>query len=249
MKFSPFIEICINATTSARVQQDVTAAYNGGASTVELCADMSSDGLTPDFHLVQTARAAFGSRPGLMVMIRPRAGDFCYRSAELTQMQHEIELAAQGGADGVVFGGVRPSDQHLDTTAMRRLITVAHACGLSVTLHRAFDATPDPFAALETAIQQGVQRILTSGTPWGSGQTALDGIDLIRRLIEQAKRRVQIVIGGGVSPANIRQIVRQLPQDVSHVGLHAYSGVLQNGRVSAEAVAALRADYHTERLG
>lgn len=245
MKLSPFTEICINAATSAEVQQDVRAAYNGGASTIELCGDMSADGVTPNFDLVQTARAAFGSRPGLMVMIRPRAGDFCYSSVEVTQMQHDIELAARSGADGVVFGGIRSSDQHLDITTMTRLITVAHACCLSVTLHRAFDATPNPLESLETAIQLGVQRILTSGTPWGSGQTALDGIDIITQLIEQANRRVKIVIGGGVRPANIRQIVRQLPQDVSHVGLHAYSGVLQNGRVSAEAVAALRADYHT----
>ena len=98
------VEICINSDNLTNVRQAVEVAYRGGASRVELCAAMQSHGLTPDPVHIHAARAAFHARPGLMVMIRPRAGDFSYTRAELDLMHRQIHEAAQAGADGVVFG-------------------------------------------------------------------------------------------------------------------------------------------------
>ncbi len=82
---------------------------------------------------------------------------------------------------------------------------MAHADGLGVTLHRAFDLVPDPFEALEQAVDLGVERILTSGLQ----KTALEGRDLIRSLVEKAAGRVSIMAGSGVSPATVERIVRE----------------------------------------
>jgi copper homeostasis protein len=80
---------------------------------------------------------------------------------------------------------------------------VAHAEGLGVTLHRAFDLTPDPFAALETAIDLGFERILTSGC----ALNAMAGAETIAALVTQADGRIAILAGGGVNPSNVAQLV------------------------------------------
>jgi copper homeostasis protein len=65
--------------------------------------------------------------------------------------------------------------------------------------------TCDPFAALETLIGLGVDRILTSGQE----ATTLEGLDLIADLVRAAADRVIImpVIPAGISARNLRRII------------------------------------------
>ena len=58
---------------------------------------------------------------------------------------------------------------------------IAAARPLSVTFHRAFDVARDPVEALQTLIELGVDRLLTSGQE----PSVLEGAPLIRRLIER----------------------------------------------------------------
>lgn len=230
------IEICIEASDAAAVEQAVSAAYRGGAATIELCAAMHLDGLTPSQDCIAAARRAFESRPGLMVMIRPRAGDFCYSPAELALMLEQIDAAAAGGADGVVFGVLREADQRLDLAANQRLLAAAVGHGLKVTMHRAFDATPDPDATLDALIDLGFDRVLTSGLPWGQRGTALDGAERLAQTLGRAQDRIEVVLGGGISPANVGPLLARLPLHAGRVSVHAYSGAQINGRTTIEAV-------------
>lgn len=228
------MEICINSTTVTAVQQHVAAAFRGGADTVELCRQMAFDGLTPEREHMAAARAAFADRPGLMVMIRPRAGDFCYTTDEVMQMRRQMETAVTAGANGVVFG-------LLDGTAlavkdMRRLTNQAHNLGLIVTCHRAFDAVANQAEALAQLIDMGVDRVLTSGTPWGSALPAAAGVAPLAKLIRQADNRLEIVIGGGLNPDNIPALLAQLPLTTGRLAVHSYSGVLDREGVSEEKV-------------
>ena len=75
-------------------------------------------------------------------------------------MLRDIAVAREAGADGVVFGLLRP-DATVDLERTRRL--VAAAKGMSVTFHRAFDWAAQPEAALEAIIAAGCHRVLTSG--------------------------------------------------------------------------------------
>ena len=59
-----------------------------------------------------------------------------------------------------MIGALKP-DGTLDVEAMKRMIDAAG--DMSITLHRAFDVCRDPFEALETAKELGVNTILTSG--------------------------------------------------------------------------------------
>jgi copper homeostasis protein len=197
---------------------------------------MHLDGLTPSVACLVAARRAFRQRPGLMVMIRPRAGDFCYSSAEMALMLEQIDTAAAAGADGVVFGVLRAGDQCIDLDATQRLLAAAQRHGLMTTMHRAFDATPDPDATLDALLDLGVDRVLTSGVPWGQRGSALDGVERLARTIQCAQGRIEVVLGGGINPANVGPLLAQLPLHTGRVSVHAYSGAQVGGRTTVEAV-------------
>lgn len=233
------VEICIDASDAAAVERSVSAAYDGGAATIELCADMHLDGLTPSVDCLVAARRAFRQRPGLMAMIRPRAGDFCYSPAELALMLDQIAMAAGAGADGVVFGVLQAPDHCIDLAASQRLLAAARRHALKTTMHRAFDATPDPNATLDTLLDLGVDRVLTSGVPWGQRGSALDGVERLARTIQRAQGCIEVVLGGGVNPANVGPLLARLPLDAGRVSVHAYSGAQVNGQTTVETVRSL----------
>ncbi len=184
-------EVCVDSIESA------LAAERGGADRVELCSNLIEGGLTPSYGVLKVARERLTI--GLMAMVRPRGGDFCYSEAEFAAMRHDVRMAKEAGADGVVFGVLTP-DGHVDADRTRRL--VADARPLPVTFHRAFDMTRDPFEALETLVELGVDRVLTSGQE----PSVLEGLDLIGRLVERAAGRIVVMPGGGITDRNIARI-------------------------------------------
>src|SRR6266852_5070978 len=96
MQNSLVLEVCVESIDHA------VAAERGGAGRIELCSDLSSGGITPSAGLMQTARRHV-SVP-IHVLIRPRAGDFCYSDHELETMRDDIHAAKQAGMDGLVLG-------------------------------------------------------------------------------------------------------------------------------------------------
>ena len=188
-------EVCANGVESC------IAAQEGGADRVELCAGIPEGGTTPSYGEIKTARRVLQATR-LHVIIRPRGGDFLYSPLELERMAADIEAARELGADGVVFGCLR-RDGSPDSEANAMLM--AHAKGLSVTFHRAFDRCADPVAALEELAAQGFDRILTSGQQ----PTALQGTPLLRKLHEQAAGRITLLAGCGVNEQNIARIARE----------------------------------------
>ncbi len=188
------LEVCVEDATG------LGAALRGGAGRIELCSALALGGLTPSPGLMQTAQNA--GRP-VMAMIRPRAGDFIWSSEDLRQMRGDIAIARAAGLAGVVLGASRP-DGRLDEWLLSTLIDEAQ--GMDLTLHRCFDLTPDKFAALETAIQLGFSRILTSG----GALTAPQGTEILAKLMQQAEGRITIMPGSGISPATL-PVLAHLP--------------------------------------
>jgi copper homeostasis protein len=115
-------------------------------------------------------------------------------------MQRDAELLLEHGADGIVCGILNP-DGSVDTKRCAKLIQIA--AGRHTVFHRAFDVVPDPSRALEELIKLGFMRVLTSGQK----KTAVEGRDLIGRLIAQAGSRIEVLAGGGVRAHNVRQLV------------------------------------------
>ena len=179
---------------------DARAAVAGGAHRLELCSDLDGGGTTPDRALVASVLA--GVRVPVVVMIRPRPGDFVYSPAELDRMRRDVALALVLGAAGVVFGALNDAGQ-VDATAMRVLMGAAH--GLPVTFHRAIDETSNVLAAIDALRALGVSRVLTSG----GAPVALDGSVILAAMMERAGDALTVIAGGGVRSTNVVELVRR----------------------------------------
>ncbi|MCB1433795.1 MAG: copper homeostasis protein CutC, partial [Alphaproteobacteria bacterium] len=122
------------------------------------------------------------------------------------------------GADGVVIGQLT-ADGLIDVPRTRELMSIARP--MAVTFHRAFDMTPDPFAALETLITLGVERVLTSGQE----ASVLEGLPLITELVRRAGDRIIVMPGGGITPRNVDRIVGAAkPSEIHFAALQLAEG-------------------------
>ena len=198
------IEICVGSLEHA------IAAESGGADRIELCHDLSCGGVTPSIDLISAVRRRV--RIPVHVLIRPRAGDFCYSQNEFEAMQREIAVAKEIGLDGIVLGVLDSSGQ-VDPERTAALVESAHP--LPVTFHRAFDQCPDLTTALEAVIATGAKKILTSG----GYASAIDGFTTVTHLLKAARDRVVIMPGGAIRSANVEQILRSTGAHEIHTSL------------------------------
>jgi len=204
MKKSLLLEICAETLDAA------LAAERGGADRIELCENLREGGVTPTAELMRAVR--WQVQIPIFVMIRPRAGDFCYSETEFDQMKGEIGIAKSAGMDGAVFG-ILKGDSTVDVQRNSELVNLARP--LPVTFHRAFDETPNLLAALEDVITAGAARILTSG----GKPHAEQGTSTIVKLIGASRSRIGILAGGGISAANLENILQATHAREYHSGL------------------------------
>lgn len=175
-------------------------AQEGGADRIELCDNPAEGGTTPSIGCVEVVRQALNI--DVYVMIRPRGGDFHYSRYEFHSMKRDIRQCQKLSVDGFVLGILTP-DGRIDKERCRELIDMCRP--LKVTCHRAFDMTRDPAEALEDCIEVGFDRILTSGRHL----KAIDGVDVIARMVKQAAGRVSIMAGSGVTTENVQELVER----------------------------------------
>lgn len=193
------LEVCVDSVESA------VAAEKGGATRLELCANLIIGGTTPTMALYDAVCEAVALP--VNVLIRPRFGDFLYTDSEYEIMCREIDAFARRGVHGIVTGALCP-DGCLDVKKMTGFRQAA--CGVHMTLHRAFDVCRDPLETLEEALALGVDTVLTSGQQ----ANAWAGRALIGTLRASAANRAEILIGGGVNGSVIRDF-RQLFPDAN----------------------------------
>lgn len=184
-----FLEICTNSFQSAQ-----NAEY-AGAHRIELCSELAVGGITPSFGLIE--QVITGTEIELFVLIRPRSGNFCYSDDEFDIIRNDIQICKDLGCDGIV-SGVLNVKNNIDIERTRELIELSKP--MPFTFHRAFDVVPNAHEALEQLIEIGADRVLTSGQQ----KKAIEGIDLLKSLKEQAENRITIVVGGGISGENVQ---------------------------------------------
>ena len=176
------------------------AAVAGGADRIELCTALSEGGLTPSIGLIQQCRADF--EISLFPIIRPRSGDFLYSKADFEIIKQDARRCKELGCDGIVAGFLN-KDGTVNKAWTSEIVELVYP--LEVTFHRAFDRSRDAFEALETIIETGCQRILTSGLQ----PVAMQGLYLIRDLVKRADDRIVIMPGSGVRAENIQLLAEQ----------------------------------------
>lgn len=184
------LEVCTGSIASA------LNAQNAGADRIELCTELSVGGLTPSHGMIKVAKDMVDLP--IYVLIRPRSGDFVFDLLELEQMKDDIQFCVEQQIDGVVIGALN-KERKINETMMKELMDVAGY--MDVTFHRAFDQVANPFEALDTLIELGVQRVLTSG---GKGK-ASDNIEQLAALQDEAGDELIIMPGGGIRSANVNE--------------------------------------------
>ncbi len=193
------LEICVDNYES------FFTALKSGADRIELCSSLREGGLTPSYAFME---AALKVSPSVFMMIRPRSCDFLYTDNEIEIMQRDIYAAKKLGAPGVVFG-VLTADGNINSPVMKSL--VKEASGMDVTCHRAFDQVEDAFAAVDSLIELGVKRILTSG----QAENPYDGVDMLQKVVAHAQKRVMIM-AAGVTPDTVKEIIIKAGVDEVH---------------------------------
>lgn len=182
--------------------EEATLAEKQGANRIELCSDLANDGLTPSFELMEKTISEL--KIPVMVMIRPRAGDFVYSDEEIRQMKLEIDLAKKAGAFGVVFG-LLTTKNNIDKKNTSILCDYAHP--LPVTFHKAIDTIEDPVEGVKILKKiNGITRILTSG----GKSTAREGAVTLIQMIKTANDTIIILAAGKVNDKNVEIIAERI---------------------------------------
>lgn len=181
------LEIC------ASNYQSAINAQEAGADRIELCENLATGGITPGHELVERVLKEL-SIP-VYILIRPREGDFVFSDKEFDEMKQKIRSYKEMGCHGIV-SGVLNNEKTIDLDRTKKLIDLTNP--LPFTFHRAFDEIINPYEGLESLIDIGASRILTSG----QASSAEEGIELLKSLLVASNNRIIILPGAGIQPDN-----------------------------------------------
>ncbi|HGO0140569.1 TPA: copper homeostasis protein CutC [Streptococcus pyogenes] len=176
----------------------------GQISRVELCDNLAVGGTTPSYGVIKEAcQLLHDKKISVATMIRPRGGDFVYNDLELKAMEEDILKAVEAGSDALVLGLLTTENQ-LDTDAIEQLLPATQ--GLPLVFHMAFDRIPTDHQhqTLDQLIDYGFVRVLTHGSPEATPIT--DNVEQLKSLVTYANKRIEIMIGGGITAENCQSL-------------------------------------------
>lgn len=186
---------------------DALEAEKRGADRIELCDNLSQGGTTPSYGTIKVALSTL--KIPVFPIIRPRGGDFYYTPAEIEVIKEDIKVCKSLGAKGVVLG-LLTKDKKIDFKVLSQLVELAKP--MEVTFHKAIDELEDPTLVIDELINIEVKRILSSGTK----PTALEGKDMLNKMIEKAGDRLTIVVAGKVTKEILPEVSNLIPAKEYH---------------------------------
>ncbi len=199
------LEIC---TASV---QDALIAAAAGADRIELNTALSLGGLTPSPGMVRLVTQQL-SIP-VIAMVRPRESGFCYSDAEFQTLVEDVRWLVDAGVAGIAFGVLDRQGQ-VDRSRCDQILGLLRDQQQGV-FHRAFDLVPDKQTALESLVQCGIPRVMTSG----GASTAWQGRQVIGDLVRQAGTRIEILAAGGIRVDHVTAFLQETGVRQLHAGL------------------------------
>jgi len=178
--------------------EDSLDAWEHGADRIELNNALELGGLTPSYIIAKEVCRKVDIP--VIVMMRPRSGDFAYSKTEFEIMKKEIDNFLEIGVAGFAFG-ILNNNETIDEERCSQLVKAA--TGKECVFHRAFDFIPDPIRSYKKLNQIGFKRILTSGQK----NTAIEGKGLIKNLIKSAGNSIEILPGSVINPSNVIELI------------------------------------------
>ncbi len=188
-------EVCVENLAEA------LEAEKRGADRIELCDNLSFGGTTQSYGTIKKALEKL--KIPVFPIIRPRGGDFFYTEDEIEIMKEDVKMCKSLGAEGVVLG-MLTKDKKIDFSLVKEFVSLAYP--MEVTFHKAIDELENPVEAVEGLINAGVKRILSSGTK----ETALEGAEILNKMIEKADGRIIIVAAGKITAENFQEVSKKI---------------------------------------
>jgi len=202
------IEVCVESIDAA------LDAQQGGADRIELCQNLAVGGTTPSFGIIEAVRRLLNI--DVFVLVRPRGGDFLYNDTEFALMQSDIHCCGKLGCHGVVIGMLN-ADGSIDVRRCAILMAIARQYNMQVTFHRAFDSCRNLPECLESIIELGCERVLTSG----GYPSAPEGAAMLRQLVSQAGTRIIVMPGAGITAENAAELIKNTDAKEIHGSFRA----------------------------
>lgn len=180
--------------------RDVLIAKKLGFDQIELNSGLEIDGMTPSVGTLVMAKKH--TDMPIYPMVRARPQGFNYLEEDYEAMLYDAKNLIENGADGIVFGFLN-NDATVNVERTKEMVKVIG--DKDVIFHRALDYTKDIEASLKQLIDLGVDRVLTSG---GQGDIK-DNIELLAHLQATYGSEIEIVVGGGIRPHNVKEILEK----------------------------------------
>ena len=194
------IELCVASVEALQIVKDFSI------DRIELCQNLEQGGITPSHGFIEMALL---NEIETHVLIRPRAAGFTYAEDEIQLMLNDIKNCRELGVKGIVIGALNLY-KTIDRDTMLRMKDEAKE--LEITCHRAFDDSFDWKNSMDVLIEIGINRILSSGL---SSSVEL-GLPILTEMMNYAKSRIEIMVGGGVNLGNIQRILSDVQPDAIH---------------------------------
>jgi len=173
-------------------------AENSGAQLLELCSLLNLGGLTPSISFTQKCLAHL--KLPIKVMIRPKSGNFIYNAAEIALMQMQILQLKKIGISHFVLGALTLENK-IDLAVLKKLSETAGEATL--TFHKAFDCLEDWKEGIDQLLDfENITHILSSG----GAETALEGKEILIKLMKYSGSRITIIPAGKITRLNIHRI-------------------------------------------
>lgn len=188
------IEICCGS------YYDALQAYKGGAKRIELNSGLHLGGLTPSLGALKLTKKNTDLK--VICMVRTRGAGFHYLTEDFETMLEDCKTLMENGADGIAFGCLDDAG-NIDVAQTKQILNIIKKYNGEAVFHRAFDCVSDPFQSIETLIELGIDRVLTSGLQ----AKAMDGKDLIKELQEKYGNQIQILVGSGMNASNAKEMM------------------------------------------
>ena len=194
---------------------NVPGVIERGAKRIELCDNLAVGGTTPSIGVIKiTAEYCSDKDASIIVILRPRGGDFVYSLMEKAIMMRDLEEIIASQANGIAVGALTAVND-LDKPFLEEIAKLAIANGTELVFHMAFDQIPEDKQrdALLWLREIGFTRILTHGGP--TENTIFDNAAHIADLAKISPD-MTIMPGGGITKDNLADLEKVLEFNEVH---------------------------------
>ena len=202
-------EACVENFTN------VPGVIERGAKRIELCDNLAVGGTTPSVGVIKIATEYCSAKDvSVIVILRPRGGDFVYSILEKAIMMRDLEEIIALHADGIAVGALSSASE-LDKPFLEEIAKLALDNGTELAFHMAFDQIPEDRQrnALLWLREIGFTRILTHGGP---AENTI--FDIAAHIADLAKISpvMTIMPGGGFTKDNVADLEKVLEFNEVH---------------------------------